>query len=182
MPLSKQLGCHCSGEEHVPRSPLRRAAPPTRPLQAMGDCRPAPLPQRAMHRHNSVTEGQGLLLALPAPTHRQSSLDRCAAGSRRERRWGGTACAESKASVGTNLCHMPPLPVRDLPATGLQLFFAAVSFSFMLHPGQCWLCPFPSSGGRICPSVLLNLPYAHPPARTAHRWSARSQQDRDRDG
>lgn len=182
MPMSKQLGCHCSREEHVPRSPPRRAAPPTHPLQAMGDCQPAPLPQRAMHRHNSVTEGQGLLLALPAPTHRQSSPDRRTAGSGRERRWGGTACVESKASAGTNLCHTPPLPVRDLSATGLRPFFDAVWFSFMLRPGQCRLCPFPSSGGRICPSALLNLPYAHPPAGTAHRWSARSQQDRDWDG
>lgn len=141
MPLSKQSGCHCSGEEHIPRSPLRKAAPPTQPLQVMGDCRPAPLPQRAMHRHNSVTEGQGLLLALPAPTHRQSSPDRRAAGSGRERRWGGTACAESKASVGTNLCHMPPLPVRDLSATSLQLFFAAVWFSFMLCPDNASCAP-----------------------------------------
>lgn len=33
---------------------------------------------------------------------------------------------ESKASMGTNLCHTPLLTVHDLSATGSWLFFGAV--------------------------------------------------------
>ena len=138
MPVLKRSGCRGCRGKRVLRSPLCRAAPPARPLRAMGDCQPAPLPREpcpgmAVPGRDG---GSSPIPGTPRPDAR-TELSGQTHGRQRE----GTACAESKASTGTNLCHTSPLPVRDLSATASLPFLAAVRLSFLPWPGQRWLRP-----------------------------------------
>lgn len=173
MATLKRLGCHFSSEQHLEPTPKSSSA--IHPLQVLGNLTVPKEPGTGTAQHNRQPWRDGRSCFCPwhsLPQH----TDRHTAGSGR-----GRHCLQGEQSTrGTNLCHMPPLPVRDLSATrSAQLL---VWFGLVLCCAQDRLCPFLRSGSRTCPAVLLNLPCAHPPAGLSCCWRAQSQWDRDGDG
>lgn len=114
----KRLGCRFSTEEHSRGAHSEEKLCQTIPIEVLGNLTVPRQPGTSMT--DSALEGWEEL-SLPHP-NTQTELSGQTHSRQREGKALGRGCLHGEQSTrGTNLCHTPPLPVRDLSATHLAL-------------------------------------------------------------